>query len=333
MVAVDFIFEGVELGGVKKNAPIVIAKAMAAVSGILMILVSMIMGVPVLRDYQYNTEALLFTNQVTKRDYLLGRFLGSLTVLVLIFSALPTGMMLGLLMPWQAGQDLLAFNALHYLQAFGTVVLPSLLFGACLFFVSGMLSKKLLVVYTQGVFIFVLFLLSRAISNEFLQGLLDPFSLTTLTQLTEDWSINERNNRGILPSGILLYNKLFWLGLGILILIFGYRRFSLSQLVRKGKKTIESKEESQQDILLPKVSIRDDFQARWSQLYQLSVFYTRSLVKEHSFWAIIICGIIIILINSVNMGTSFGVDSYPATYFIIEEGVNPGNCSLVLHRL
>ena len=159
MVGVDFIFQGVELGLMKKNAPLVIAKTMGAITGIFMIMVSMIMGVPVLRDYQYDTEALLFVNPITKRDYLLGRFLGSFTILLFIFSGLFLGLMLGSQMPWHNAGDMLAFNALSYLQSFVVVVLPNLFFGACTFFVTGMLSKKLLVVYTQGIVLFVAFLL------------------------------------------------------------------------------------------------------------------------------------------------------------------------------
>ena len=55
-VGVDFIFQGVELGLMKKNAPPVIAKTMGVITGIFMIMVSMIMGVPVLRDYQYENH-------------------------------------------------------------------------------------------------------------------------------------------------------------------------------------------------------------------------------------------------------------------------------------
>lgn len=53
--------------------------------------------------------------------------------------------------------------------------------------------------------------------------------------------------------------------------------------------------------------------------YELAKFHTLSLLKETSFWAIVICGVVIIGINSVNLGTVYGVDSYPATHFIIAE--------------
>lgn len=321
---VDFIFQGVELGLMKKNAPLVIAKTMGAITGIFMIMASMIMGVPVLRDYQYNMEALLFINPILKRDYLLGRFLGSFTVLLFVFSGLLLGMIIGSLMPWHKEEQMLAFNLFHYLQSFAFIVLPTLFFGACLFFVSGMLSKKLLVVYTQGIFLFVIFMLTKAIANKYLQGILDPFSLTTLTQFAKDWTALERNEMNIYFKGILMHSKLFWSSLGVLILSFGYRKFSFSSLAQKPKKQLKLKRNSNSNLdkknnIIPSITINSELKAQCIQLHQLIKFYTLSLLKETSFWAIVICGIIIILINSVNLGTLYGVDSYPATHFIIAE--------------
>lgn len=323
IVGVDFIFQGVELGLMKKNAPLVIAKTMGALIGVFMILASMIMGVPVLRDFQYDMEALLFINPISKRDYLLGRFLGSFTILLFVFSGLLFGMMVGFQMPWHKEEQLLAFNLMHFFQPFMVVVLPTLFFGACLFFVSGMLSKKLLVVYTQGIFLFVIFMLTKAITNEYLQGVFDPFSLTTLTQVSKDWTPLERNAINISLEGIMLHSKLFWTGLGVLILIFGYRKFSFSVLAKKPKKQLKStsteKKNSKTDVAIPTITVQSGLKSQWVQLCELIKFYTLSLLKETSFWAIVICGIIIILINSVSLGTTYGVDSYPATHFIIAE--------------
>ena len=80
-----------------------------------------------------------------------------------IFSGLFLGMMIGSQMPWHTQDTMLAFNAFTYIQSFVVVVLPSLFFGACVFFVTGMLSRKLLVVYTQGIVLFVVFLLTLII--------------------------------------------------------------------------------------------------------------------------------------------------------------------------
>ena len=166
LFGVEFVFEGIDLGLIKKNAPIVIAKSMGAITGLSMLFVSMIMGVPVLRDFQYNVTPLIYINPISKKDYLLGRYLGSMTVLILIFSAVLWGMILSEFMPWVSATEYLPFQFTNYLQPFLWVAFPIVFFGASLFFVTGALTKKLMVVYTQGMFIFVLFLLTKSITNE-----------------------------------------------------------------------------------------------------------------------------------------------------------------------
>ncbi|QCX01771.1 peptidase M1 [Aggregatimonas sangjinii] len=324
MVGVDFVFEGIDFGPVKRNAPLVIAKTMGVITGIFMMLASMIMGTSVLRDFEYRMEAILFINPIKKRDYLLGRFLGSFVILLLIFSGVLIGMMLGERMPWHNPDDYFPFGALPYLQTFAIIALPLLFFGASLFFVGGALSRKLVVVYTQGIVLFVWFMLTKAIENEFTQSLLDPFSLTTLTDITALWTVDERNLRSIPLEGVLLYNKFLWIVLGVVSLCIGYHKFNFHG-VQNGRKKKEAsifrtlRSFSEQEVQIPTVSLHQDFKAKWMQFAHLSWFHFRGITKQASFWAILICGMLIIFINSVSLGTVYEVDSHPTTYFIVEE--------------
>jgi hypothetical protein len=322
IVGVDFVFQGFDFTVVKKNAPLIIAKTMGAITGFFMILASMIMGVPVIRDFQYNIESLMFVNPIKKRDYLLGRFLGSFTVLLFVFSGMLFGMILGQFMPWQDPVNFNSFELLTYLQPFIFITLPALFFGACLFFVTGALTRKLVVVYTQGIILFVIFLLTKAITNTFVQSLLDPFSLTTLTLYTDTWTMTERNLQNIQFDGVLLYNKLFWMLLGFIVLVYGHHKFNFNTVKSgrvKKKRLVDSPTEFDYQQKLPVFKLQYGIKAKWAQLKHFSWFYFVSVCKQPSFWAIMICGMIIILINSVNLGTVYGVDSFPATYFIVEE--------------
>ncbi len=325
IVGVDFIFQGSEMGLLKKNSPLVIAKTMGVITGIFMILASMIMGVSVLRDFEYNIEALVFSAPIQKKDYLLGRFLGSFAVLLFAFTGVVFGMMLGEFMPWTNPEDLLEFNAFIYLKTFLMVTLPTLFFGASLFFITGALSRNLVVVYTQGIILFVVFMLTKAISNEFWQAILDPFSLTTSTFATKSWSPLEKSIVELPFTGAFLYNKLFWISLGVIALICGYKKFNFN--IVKEKRTRRKKQQvfkndvaySINEVEIPTSQKHFGFLSKIIQLKEFSWFYFISICKQAAFWGIVICGMIIILINSVNLGTVYGVDSYPATYFIVEE--------------
>lgn len=323
VVGVEFIFQGIDLGLVKKNSPIVIAKVMSAITGLSMIIASMIMGIPVLRDFQYDITSLIYVNPISKRSYLLGRFLGSFVVLLFIFSSVFWGLMIGEFMPWNDPSEFLPFQFINYLQPFLWIVLPTLFFGASVFFVTGALSKNLMVVYTQGVVIFVLFMITKGITNETFQALLDPFSLTTLTKASKGWTVMDRNSLLIPMSGIMLLNKLFWIALGLCVLGIGYVRF---QLIVLNEKTFNKKQKQKVKILpdtftenLPSVTPFYHVKAQFAQLLLNAWFHSVSILKLLSFWAIILCCFIVILVNSVSLGTSYGVDSYPTTYLIIEE--------------
>ena len=323
IVGVDFIFQGFDFGIMKKNSPFIIAKTMGAITGLFMVLASMIMGVSVLRDFEYNIESLMFSTPISKKDYLLGRFLGAFTVLLFAFSGILFGMMFGEMMPWQNSDDLLTFNALVYVKTFFMITFPTLFFGAALFFVTGALTRNLVVVYTQGIFVFVVFMLTKAITNDFWQAVLDPFSLTTTSLATATWSVLEKSTQTIPFFGVVMYNKLFWVSLGIIALMYGYKKFNFNivreKKAKKNQKLVIKNTNEMIDIVIPNAKKSYGLLSKWNQLKQFSWFYFISICKQSSFWGIVICGMVIILINSVNLGTVYDVDSFPATYFIVEE--------------
>lgn len=330
IVAVDFIFEG-ELGPLKKNAPIIIARTMGIVSALFMMVTSMIMGVAILRDFDHQMESLIFVNPIKKRDYLLGRFLGSFIILILIFSGLLWGMIAGNFMPWHDADLMLPFNFWHYLQPFLFLVLPTLFYGGAIFFVTGALSRKLLVVYTQGFFFLMAYLLAmnlaKGTNDLFLTALIEPFTFQTVRISTGIWTALERNSLMIPIEGVLLYNRLLWIGIGAIALIIGYFGFSFNVVRGKvSKKKLQAPSETKNESnarneygAIPISTSDQGILSFLTQLFKHAIFSVRSIVNEASFWAIVLCGIGILFINSFHLGTSFGVDSYPTTYIIVGE--------------
>ncbi len=329
IIAVDFIYEGA-LDTVYRNAPVVIAKTMGIVSALFMMVTSMIMGVAALRDFDHHMESIMFVNPINKRDYLLGRFLGSFVILCIIFCALPLGMILGDLMPWVDPERLGVFNISHYLSPFIILILPTLFFGGAIFFVSGALSRKLMIVYTQGILFLLLYLISlQFVSNSNALkavSILEPFTFQSVGIITKYWTVIEQNILSIPYDGVLLYNRLIWIGIGGIALWIGYIRFDFS--VIKNKKYKKNRIETstpiteiqlQKSIILPKIEQQFNVKSSLKLLIKHSLFYFKSVLKEVPFWAMVICSAGILLISSIQLGTAFGVDSYPTTYIIIGE--------------
>lgn len=325
LISVEFIFGDLP-GMIKANAPDLIARTMGITTAFFMMVVSIVMGTSVLRDFDYGMESLMFINPITKIQYLTGRFLGSFVVLLGIFGALLLGIIVGDFMPWRDSDNMLPFDLWMYLQPFLFVIVPTLFFGGALFFVTGALTRKLMLVYTQGILFLLLYIftlqLTQSASSEFIATLFDPFSFKTIAKLTEFWSPLERNTLLVPIEGVLLYNRLFWIGLGVLALIVGYIRFDFSVVRdKKNRKTkVKTTEQSifvNSDGLIP--TIHFDTMTLVHQLKDHSLFFFKSVLKETSFWAIAACAVITIFINSINLDTNYGVDSYPVTYLIISE--------------
>lgn len=329
IIAVDVIFEG-ELGPLKRNAPIVIARIVGIISALFMMISSMIMGVSILRDFDHQMESLMFVNPIKKRDYLAGRFLGSFLVLVFIFLGVPLGMALGDSMPWLDAEKLLPFNFWSYLQPFLALMLPTLFFGGAIFFVTGALSRKLIVVYTQGFFFLILYLLAinMAVGSEDLTptALMDPFTFQSIRINTQGWTTIDRNSLMVPLEGLLLYNRLIWIGVGILSLVIGYFFFKFSAVRNKAsKKTLKAKQvlktpsKDRSHIKIPSFQIQHGFKSSLKQLLRHTLFNFRSILGEVPFWTIVLCGAGVLVISSFNVGTTFGVNSYPKTYLLVGE--------------
>lgn len=324
IIAFNFIMQGHDLGLIKENAPYVTAKIMAIVCGIFMLITSMIMGVPILRDFEHNIASLIFVNPIRKKDYLMGRFLGSFAILLFVFSGIVWGMVLGNYMPWRESNNLLPFHFWHYLKPFLTIVLPTLFLGASLFFVSGALSRKMIVVYTQGLLFFITAILSHNIDHPFIAAILNPLGYSAIDLLVQSWEISDHNNLSIPLEGAILYNRIFWIVIGLLVLVKGYYSFTFNVV----KEQLEAKQITEpnpfaistfSDLKIPNYTSYSPLKTKLIQLKSHAIFHFKSIIQEASFWAILVCGVLAIFINSINIGTTFGVNSYPTTYLVLEE--------------
>ncbi len=328
LIAIESLFgDGPDL--VKGNAPYIIARSMGIITAFFMAVVSFVMGVSVLRDFDHHMESLMFINPISKQEYLGGRFLGSFVILLGIFSALLIGIVIGDFMPWRDPESLLPFRFWLYVQPFFTVVLPTLFFGGSVFFVTGALSRKMMVVYVQGILFLVLYIftlqLTDGSTNKFIAAILDPFSFQTIGGLTEYWTPSEKNTLLVPFEGAFLYNRLLWTAIGILSLVIGYFRFNFSVLTdsagkKAGKKSTSSEHETYNEtIVVPSVPVHFDTTTSIRQLISQTWFSIWSVLKESSFWAITACAVATIFINSINLDTRYGVESHPATYLIVSE--------------
>ena len=285
------------------------------------------MGVAILRDFDHQTESIMFTTPIKKRDYLFGRFLGSFLVLLFIMSGMMFGFMLGDLMPWRDAEKLLPYDITTYLQPFLLFIVTNALITGSLFFGSGALSRKMLVIYTQGMILLVLYIaainFTNDLENKQLLALLDPFGFTTINIETEYWTIAEQNGNQIGWHGLILANRLIWLAVAGLFLTITYFGFSFNvvrkSLFRSKLITDESYDYSDASTEVPEVTQHTGASAHLKQLLIQTWFYFKMVMKELPFQGILLAGLMITILNSFFLNTSlYGTKAYPTTYAVIE---------------
>jgi len=298
------------------------------------IVIAAIFGTSILRDFQRDTYQMLFTKPISKFAYLGGRWAGSFVTAVFVFSGLIAGAYLGTFAPWADHARIGPNHLGWYLQPFVSIVVLQIFFIGSLFFTVAALTRKLFVVYLQGVALFMLYVIGITVFSatrsleHFWSGILDPVGLLMVDVITRYWSVVERNSQ-LLPwdfsgyaPGVFLYNRLLWTGVGAMALALVWALFPMSvealtarsQSKRAAKARQEEAEAARPlrslvAVRLPRV--RQVFGAGTAllQYRSLTRLRIRTVMREVPFWAIV--GLLV----AFAVG---GDNVWPVTYLMLQ---------------
>jgi len=216
-----------------RNAPYVIAHAMAGLTTLIMFVVTAFVASSVLRDFKLGTHELFFSKPITKLDYLGGRLAGSMLLSTALLLAVILGMIGAQFVPWQDAQRLGPFRIEPYLAALAVLALPNLVAMGAIFFAIASWSRSWLATYVCLVIYLVLQdeveMLVTDFDSLFLGSLLEPLGIVSLKATARYWTGVEYDTVVPLFSGPLLANRLLWLGIGSACLIAAYWRFSYAR--------------------------------------------------------------------------------------------------------
>src|SRR5688500_4421234 len=128
------------------NSAYWIGQLLVVISIFEMLIASAVMGVPVYRDIEYKTKDYFFTYPITKKSYILGRYLGSFVILIFISLGVVIGYIIGLPIGVMTdnfeAERLGPFVLQHYLYNTLIFTIPNLLFTGTLFFALVALTKN-----------------------------------------------------------------------------------------------------------------------------------------------------------------------------------------------
>ena len=310
---------GGSIGKIKLNASVVlfnIAGVFSLIPGLFF--ASAVMGVPVLRDFEHKMESLIFTTNINKTSYLLGRFLGSFIILVLISSAFVFGTYLGCHMPWVDKDKLLPISLGQFVRPWLVMIVFNMFVFSCLFFASGALTRKMLFVYLQAIILLAVYIVVQTligdVENIHKAAILDPFGSFTIDAVTRYWTATEKNSLTVPFTGILLLNRLLWLGLGVVFFIitfsvFKFRAVYSSLYKKRAVKGVVGVLPDNQPIPFATPVYTS---GTWlGQVWALTRLYFKEIIRSVPFLAIGIIGIILIGINAEYATSWYGQELYP----------------------
>jgi len=285
-----------------------------------------IAGQATFQDTDNHTTDLFYTAPITKFDYLAGRFLGALAVQLLIFSSVGLGAYVGMRLPWLDPTRIGPNNAAAYLRPYLILVLPNLILTTAIFFGLAALWKRMLPVYAASIILLIGYFVATQFSTNLVvnttAALADPFGANAVDRLTQYWSPFQRNTQLIPLGGVLLLNRILWLGLGAAILAITYAKFSLSYPVQGGKSRTQIATDEEVPASSPQVLsvAHPTFStgASWRQFFSLTRIQFTETVKNVFFIVLLLAGGLFASLVANQVNNPFGTRTYPLTYEMLE---------------
>ncbi|HEX4595612.1 MAG TPA: M1 family aminopeptidase, partial [Bryobacteraceae bacterium] len=312
----------------------------AALFGI--IVIAAIFGTSILRDFQRDTYQILFTKPISKFAYLGGRWAGSFVTTVFAFSGLLFGTYAGTFAPWADHARIGPNHLWPYLQPFLSITVIQIFFIGSAFFAIGALTRKIFIVYLQGVALFMIYVIGITVFSatrsleRFWSGILDPIGLILLDDVTRYWTVIEKNALYItwspaLSNGVFLYNRLLWLAVGLIALGSVWALFPMSVEALTARAQGRRAAKARQQELAEAQPVRSRVAGRLPVVHQIFTSGTtlaqyvsltrlrlRNIFRDIPFWAIVALMIAFGINNGHFAGHLAEQNVWPVTYLMLQ---------------
>lgn len=309
---------------------------------LIMFLLPMIVGTSIYRDYSSNMYALLYAYPLKKASYILGRFLGSLTIVLLIVICSFLGLVVATWMPGAEQRMVGPWNFLGMLQILVVSVIPNLLIFGALVFASVTITRKQFVGFIVLLVIMILnsFLESMdEVKYGVLKSLGDPFCFYPIEEGTKYWTSVEKNVNLLPITKMFLLNRGLWLLISGAVVLSIYKLFSFSyeafSFVKfSGKKKSDSHVMKVENgaQLSQGVAVEKDFsfKNKLNTLWYISLFDLKYILRSPVFIIFMLIGVglscVVFIFSNMYMGT----ETYPVTSNIAKSTIGAFSLSIAV---
>lgn len=336
--ASDNIVIGGAVGNVFKNAPHVITQFTVILTIFGLLMATAYFNNAALKDHNNQFNEILFSTPLSKAGYFFGRFFGALVLATIpmlgVFLGVFLGTVLGPAFGWVDADRFGPFYLETFVNNYFLFILPNMFFAGAIVFALANKWKSTVISFVGALVIIIGYIVAGTlmsdIDNETLGALTDTFGISAYGLAAKYYTPIEKNTLSPAFSGILLLNRLIWIGVGALILTLSYFSFSFQE---KNKKVKAEKDENKvKQALRAKPSVKALFGSgsTWAQFK--SFFYTNflSIAKSVTFKVLFLFSVIILLANLAGGFEYYGLQSYPLTYKMIDVITNASNIFVII---
>jgi len=320
-VTIDQIQIGAK-GNVNVNSPYAILQTLGTMNLLAIFVVTAFVANVVIRDDETGFAPILRATRIRKFDYLLGRFLGAFGVAFLVCCAVPLAMLIGSAMPWLDAEKVGPLVLSHYAWALLVYTLPTLLVMSAGFFALATATRSMMWTYVGVIAFMVLFITSRVMladpALDTLSSLADPFGVGALSRVTKYWTSADRNS--MLPGlqGVLLWNRLLWLGVGAALFALAYGLFRFEARGAKSASATAKVASEPAPAPKPLASASHGGRAAWLQFKALTRFDMAFVFRSPAFFVLLLLGVFN-AIGAISLtGETRGVAYLPVTRAVVE---------------
>jgi ABC-type transport system involved in multi-copper enzyme maturation permease subunit len=317
---------GGALGNTYRNAPFVIEQFYSIFWFVTLLMVTAFVNSAAGREFEYNMNQILFSKPIRKSDFLIGRFLGSVVISTIPMLGVSLGALIAPFMPWADSERFESVMGAAHLQGVLVFAIPNSFFVAAIIFAIAVLTRSTIVSFLGALGLIVANIVSSVITtkleNEKLAAIIDPFGNDTFGYVTKYWTVVEKNTHLLSFTGMLLWNRLLWVAVGLLIFVFAYWRFSFSERAGRASKRQAAQRDSTSPDLEPlasrRVTLSYGVGARIRQFLGIMRVEYRRLLKSVVFIIITVFALINCLLSLIfNARQGFGLTTRPVTYMMI----------------
>jgi ABC-2 type transport system permease protein len=324
-VSSDNIQVGGSLSNTLHNAPFVIQNFYSFIALLTLLMSTAFVNSAAIRDFSHNTYQIIFTTPLRRIDFLLGRFIGATFVSVIPMLGVSLGILLAKYMPWVDPERWGRVDWTAHLKGIAVFAVPNAFFVAAVLFAIAVLARNEIVSFVAALLLLtgygVAGALTQDIQHEQLAALLDPFGRRAFSFLTRYWTVSEKNTLSVGFDGLLLWNRLIWIGTGCLVFVAAYSRFSFAERRTKSKAVLSDGlkdllAEPAPSVTLIRPHLHDSL---WPKFWGSFKIHFLGMMRS-TFFVVIAVASLLNCIPSIalNATEGYGNHTLPVTYWVLD---------------